>query len=689
MAHDGPMSDSKKKNEGQNGTQETDLEQKPLPVSVVPLWNNVITITGMYIGLMALILLMTFGLFSLISPASNPYLDVFGYLVVPSLMGGGVALLPIGILIKSWRIHRKNPDQKVVFRFPRINLNDPGQRRLGLLGLGGTVIFLPILGVSSYHGYHYTDSTDFCAKACHEVMSPQATTHSKSSHARVSCGECHIGSGASWFVKAKLSGTRQVWAVMTGDFSRPIPPAIRHLRPAGDTCEQCHWPQKFFGSQLKNIPHFAADESNTRREIKVLINTGGADESRGQATGIHLHMLMGGAIEYVAVDDSLQHIPWVRWVDNLGEELIYRSDGLSAKDPKPEGRLRSMDCMDCHNRPAHKFRAPDQALNIALEIERIDRTLPFIKREAMAALAVEYPNEETARLEIVNHIIEFYRRNYAERYEESQEVIRQAAEKTADIYRENIFPLMRVNWQTYPDNIGHMVSPGCFRCHDGKHVNQYDVPISHDCNVCHSFLNPVGGGEEGMHWAEGEFVHSLEFPGLHDQLRCDQCHTGGKPLVPTCQGCHEAQDGLYTASSELLDRFEIGPNPMTGSVDCEGCHELAEPVTLENMDAMCMDCHDDEEERYEGMLAGWSNSVTAAEKKAQAAVDKLAAALAAYEGEEAQEARQWLDQNQAILDMLKKANPLHNTEGSIRIYEVIAPEAAQQEKSLGVVVAGG
>ncbi|MBU0717719.1 MAG: NapC/NirT family cytochrome c, partial [Planctomycetes bacterium] len=200
-----------------------------------PLWNNLITEMGIFVSAAALLLLLSFGLVTLMTPNPNPYVDIVGYLVVPSTLVIGIALIPLGILFKSWRIHRRHPEQRLAFRFPRVDLNDPAQRRVAKMVVIGTFVLLPVVGVSSYHGYHYTDSASFCAKACHSVMEPQSTTYEHSAHARVACAECHIGSGASWFVKAKLSGTRQVLATWQNSYPRPIPPAIRHLRPARET----------------------------------------------------------------------------------------------------------------------------------------------------------------------------------------------------------------------------------------------------------------------------------------------------------------------------------------------------------------------------------------------------------------------------------------------------------------------
>lgn len=614
-----------------------------------PLWNNVITIAGLLVGLITLVLLVTFWLFTLVNSSSNPYVDIIGYLVLPSILVGALGIIPLGILLKSWRLRRHDPTQRLVFRFPQIDLNDPAQRRVGKFFLAGTFVLLPIVAVSSYHGYHYTDSSDFCARACHAVMEPQSTAYAHSAHARVACAECHIGSGASWFVRSKLSGTRQVLAVLRGSYSRPIPPAIRHLRPARETCEQCHWPNKFFGAQLREIVHFASDENNSRQEIDMLLKTGGGDESIGRAAGIHMHMALAGRIEYVATDDKLQEIPWVRMVDDTGTELIYRSDGRPSSDPIPAGEIRQLDCMDCHNRPAHRFRSPQETVDLALELNRIDVTLPFIKREAVAALIKPYPDVKTAEVQIGASLTDFYRANYPDLWETHRAPIFEAIDRVREIYRQTFFPAMKVDWRTYPDNIGHLNSPGCFRCHDGRHINQRNERLSHECGICHTFLNPVDLSGHGAGIRKGEFVHPYELEGIHATLRCDQCHTGGSAPVPSCAGCHTSQaefrNGKLAAfqAFDILEHASVPAEPMAGGVDCEGCHDLTEPTTIEAMDATCMDCHEDEEERFEGMLAAWAKETKRLLEGAEARTD---------------------DAGRRLLQTLRDAGPLHNIEAT-------------------------
>ena len=609
----------------------------------VPLWNNAITLAGAFLAIIGLLGLVTFGLFSLAAPATNPYVDIVGFMVVPGILVLGLIVMPLGIVLRAWRLRRRDPAHPVVLRLGRIDLRDPTQLRAVKVVVGGTFVLLPVVGVTSYHGYHFTDSVGFCAEACHTVMEPQAVTFARSGHARVACAECHIGSGAGWFVKSKLSGTRQVIAVMCDSYSRPIPPAIRHLRPARETCEHCHWPDKFFGDQLAKVTRFSADEANTPQHINMILKTGGGAQRIHDARGIHMHVALAGRIEYVAVDERLQEIPWVRLADDDGDEVIFRSDRKGHSDSRPEGQIRKMDCMDCHNRPAHAFLAPTDAVDVALREGDLDPTLPFIKREAVAALVYTYPDPESAEAGITASLTDFYRSHYDGVWKTHPDSMEKIIGTVVDIYRRSFFPHMNVDWQTYPDNIGHKISPGCFRCHDGRHVAENGRTISHACETCHTFLNPVEDEGKSTLLQEGEFVHSPLLEGRHAELRCDRCHSGGVAPQRTCAGCHTEQAAFRTGTLVGFESLGIPAEPMADDVECGDCHDLSQTTELKTIDALCLDCHEDEEGRFTGMLASWEREVK----------QLLSSAESTTDGE-----------GRRVLRAVRQAGPLHNVEGT-------------------------
>jgi nitrate/TMAO reductase-like tetraheme cytochrome c subunit len=368
--------------------------------------------------------------------------------------------------------------------------------------------------VGSYNTYNFSESVQFCGETCHTVMKPELVTFEHGPHARVACANCHIGSGATWFVRSKLSGTYQLYATAFDKYPRPIPTPIRNLRPAQETCEECHWPKKFFGNLDRTFNYFQGDASNSPYSIRLSIKVGGSDPTHGPVGGIHAHMTVGNRVEYIATDPGRQKIPWVRVTDSQGVVTIYREPGFTNDISQYE--IRKMDCMDCHNRPAHRYMSPDSAVNIALSLREIDSAMPWIKTNSVYVLTRKYQTGTEAREGIATFL--------AGRYPDDPR-IRQAIPVVQQIYRDNFFPEMKASWSVYPDNIGHMIWPGCFRCHDGKHKSEDGrIVKANDCNACHTIL-AQGSGAELLQLAPGG--QPFKHPGGDYDLTCYDCHNGG------------------------------------------------------------------------------------------------------------------------------------------------------------------
>jgi hypothetical protein len=366
-----------------------------------------------------------------------------------------------------------------------LNLNDPRQLRLGAIVAGLTIVNVFIVGLAAFQGVHYMDSVQFCGQVCHEVMQPEFASYQAGPHARVGCVQCHIGPGAPWFVRSKLSGLRQVYAVMFNTHTRPLPSPVTNLRPARDTCEQCHWPEKFHGDRIRAFREFAGDATNTPSVTVMRIHVGGGSDSVGLVQGIHWHTSRSNRIEYIATDDKRQVIPWVRLTQPNGVVKEWVAEGVSA-DALARGERRTMDCVDCHNRPSHTF-APsaERAVDEALARGVIDRSLPFIRREAVRVLKGQYANQDAASAGIRRGLEEFYRTNDAAVLTAKGSQLARAIEVVQRLYARNVFPSMNVGWGTYPNNVGHMQFPGCFRCHDDSHKAKDGSTISQDCELCH------------------------------------------------------------------------------------------------------------------------------------------------------------------------------------------------------------
>jgi hypothetical protein len=286
-------------------------------------------------------------------------------------------------------------------------------------------------------------------------------------------------------VKSKLSGLRQVAAVTRGDYSRPIPSPVHELRPARETCEQCHWPEKFHGDRIKVKRSYSSDRENTELTTVLLLKVGGGSLESGFAEGIHWHMSLANRIEYIA-DSTRTEIYWVGVEDQQGRKTEYWKQGIDF-DPKarPDLERRVMDCMDCHNRPTHAFDLPEDAVDEGIQTGKVPRGLPFVRREAVRVLTAEYKDKPTALREIDNEVRRFYRED--EPIADGESVDRAVTALQA-IYKRNVFPEMKVDWGTYPNHIGHERFPACFRCHDEEHVSPEGKTISQDCTSCHHIL---------------------------------------------------------------------------------------------------------------------------------------------------------------------------------------------------------
>ncbi|HYN10884.1 MAG TPA: NapC/NirT family cytochrome c [Vicinamibacterales bacterium] len=447
----------------------------------LPLPHNPVSLVGAIFATAGGVLFLIVFLLDLFGLHTNPYMGIVFFLILPAVFALGLILIPIGAWLDRRRQRAGRPVQ-----WPRLDLNDSRHRTWAFFIVVMTLVNIVIVSLAAYSGVHYMDSVEFCGQVCHTVMEPEYAAYQDSPHSRVTCVGCHIGPGAPWFVRSKLSGTRQVFAVTLNTFSRPIPSPVHNLRPARETCEQCHWPEKFHGDKVKVIREYAEDEKNTESSTTLQIHVGGGSDRLGIATGIHWHMNLANEIEYIATDEKRLVIPWVRLKDRYGNVREYQVDGVTPED-LAKGERRRMDCVDCHNRPSHRFDATaDKAVNRALSMSEMPSTLPFIKREATAALKATYPTQTAAADSIAARLREFYRLNYTDIYMGRRQEVERAVSGTQQLYRRNIFPSMNITWGTYANNIGHMDFPGCFRCHDDSHKTKDGKTIGQDCALCHS-----------------------------------------------------------------------------------------------------------------------------------------------------------------------------------------------------------
>lgn len=443
------------------------------------LTENLISLCGTILTMISATLILSLIALELFGFHGGPYTGILVYLVFPGVFVGGLFLIPIG----HWWQHRRErkllAQGKILdHRLPVIDLNRERTRIVVVLVVMATVINIAIISASIYKGMEVVDSTAFCGKTCHTVMSPEFTAYQRSPHARVKCVECHIGEGAGWFVKSKLSGSRQLLAVAFNLYSKPIPTPVHDLRSANDTCAQCHTPAKYVGDKLKIMTHFAEDEQNTEKKTVMMMHLGGVQD--GESHGIHWHADPQNKIRFLT-DEKRVTIGDVELTGKDGKTTVFKAEGDGAKlVAGKDAAWRTMDCVDCHNRATHIYRSAVSEVESALAAGRIDKTLPFIRREALKALEQDYPDNATAQAKILESLKAFY--------PAQEKAVAAAAQELATLFSLNVFPQMGVKWGTYKSNIGHTDTVGCFRCHDGQHKSPEGKTISMDCATCHNIL---------------------------------------------------------------------------------------------------------------------------------------------------------------------------------------------------------
>ena len=456
------------------------------------LCNNLVSLLGIVITTISAIVMLVLFLLETFGSLSNPYVGIITYLILPLFFLTGLILIPIGIRrVQMMRMRLKASGESVpeLLTYPRWDFNDVRVRRTALFIIFASVANVIILSISTYQGVHYMESVEFCGTVCHTVMKPEFTTHQFSPHSRVSCTGCHIGPGASWFVKSKLSGVRQVFAVALNTYHKPIATPVANLRPARDTCEQCHWPEKFHDDRSRIIRKYSDDEKNTPLTTALVLKVGGVQDRAGRGRGIHWwHMDPVNKVSYVA-DEKRETMYWVEHRNGKGEATEYSlADSKSTPQDLAKRERRVMDCVDCHNRPTHIYRLPDESVDKAITDLEVDRSLPFIKKKSVELLKTSYSSEAEAHRGIESGLKDFYQKQYPAISSANSRQIISAAKALQSIYSRNVFPEMNVTWGAYPNNLGHQDFPGCYRCHDDNHKSKDGKTITQDCSSCHDLL---------------------------------------------------------------------------------------------------------------------------------------------------------------------------------------------------------
>jgi nitrate/TMAO reductase-like tetraheme cytochrome c subunit len=448
-----------------------------LPLRLPDAVRNPVSLIGIAVTTAMAMLFIVFLLLEVFGYLTNPYIGLLIFVAIPALFILGLLSIPAG----AWWWARRRRNAPDLSQWPILDLRDSRQRTTLVVVLSLTIVNVVLVSLAAYGGVHYMDSSAFCGQVCHTTMEPQYRAYQVGPHARVACAQCHVGPGAGAFVEAKLAGARQLAHVLTGSVPKPVPSPQDLLRPARDTCEQCHWPEKFHGDKIRVVREYSNDEKNTETATTLELHVGGGSSALGVGEGVHWHMNLDNQIEFVATDARNEVIPYVRVSEQGGRVTEYVSDAATPEQIAA-GTRRRMDCMDCHNRPAHTFQfTPERAVDTAIAQRRIPRELPFVRREAVAAVSAPYPDRSAALAEIERRLRDFYRTQSGA----SAPLVGRAVAATQEVWARNVFPAMNVTWGTYVNHLGHVDTPGCFRCHDDNHKSADGRVISQDCELCH------------------------------------------------------------------------------------------------------------------------------------------------------------------------------------------------------------
>lgn len=464
------------------------------------------------------------------------------------------------------------------------------------------VLTLMLLTGSAF-AWEYTNSPAFCGETCH-TMPPEYTAYLTSPHARIDCVDCHIGKGfIATRITRKAGDLKHVTRTIFQNYEFPI--RAGDLRPARETCELCHFPEKFSDDSLREIKRFASDKENTPISTYLTLKTGGGSQRVGLGRGIHWHI--ENPVYYLPVDSEEQEIPYVKSINSEGEitEYIDVESDLDPKDVDPT-QLKEMDCITCHNRITHLVPAPEDTVDRLIARGAISTDIPEIRKKAIEVYSQVFETTEIG-LANISGLENYYREYYPEFYAANSEKISSAILALQDAYQASVYPEQNSDWRTHPNNIGHKDSPGCFRCHDGKHLDSQQKAIRLECNLCHSI--PVVAGPT-------DFVADLEISrgpepqthlnenwiSMHHQVfdeTCTNCHTtddpGGTSNTSFCSNsaCHGSvwdYAGFDAPALREIIRAQLPPSPTPQPIPAG--RELNYSETIGPLlQARCGSCH--------------------------------------------------------------------------------------------------
>ncbi len=453
------------------------------------IWTNWITLLGSIIATVAGIGILFMLIIGFSSTTENPYLNLFVVIALPVVFAVGLLLIPFGLAIER---RRGTPSPDAVRSAFELVFSDRSARHRMAFVAVATLANIGLLSFAGKMVVSEMDSPKFCGTSCHPVMQPEWEAYNRSPHSNVACVECHIGPGAGAEIKAKWNGVRQLVEFTTNTYHRPVPTPVADLRPARLTCARCHSPERFAAGRIKLFPHYQPDKDNTPKFNAMLLHIGGKNPITQTYGGIHWHVSADHEIRYEYLDPGRDRIGKVTVLSNGKVEAEYLPKGGTQK----AAGVRTLDCIDCHNRPTHIFDAtPKAAVDRALFVGALDPKMPFIAQVAIGLLGDVSIRRDQAEAHFQAALPAAYQKDHSD-VTVDPGALAKASTTLAVLYLRNVYPDMNVRWNTYRSNLGHqaegMENPGCFRCHDGQHettlADGRKKKISQECDLCHTQL---------------------------------------------------------------------------------------------------------------------------------------------------------------------------------------------------------
>ncbi len=481
------------------------------------LLTNPISLSGAFITMLSLVFIVLLLIFEFLVGTNNPYTRLITYIIIPSVLFLGLIVILIG-----WLNENRNKQKNIERRLPLLDFNRAKHQLFFFLisVVSFTIVITTIYG--SRKAYEYTESNSFCMEACHEVMEPVSVTYASSPHSKIACVDCHFTEKSSFWDQNRLSGLPQVYMTITDSYEKPLGAPTTYLRPSPEACKKCHWEEKYYEQKSFKRDYFLSDEENTHYSITLTMKVGGGNREIGISSGIHYHMGISKDILYIEPDNPDDAIPLVKAISKTdGKETVYR---LTGKQISPTAQFKKFDCIDCHNRPSHVYNDPYQTINAYMAYDKINSKLPNIKKIGVRVLE-SLKSRENSIEEIKNALTKYYKENYPNVPIDMRDELNLAIIELNAIYLKNYFPEMNANWKVYANHESHLYSKGCFRCHDGNHVNKAGEVLSNDCNLCHTITTKLVAGKP---LADSLNANTFIHPGGLDKdilnQYCSDCH---------------------------------------------------------------------------------------------------------------------------------------------------------------------